>query len=262
MLDFDNIDEWFPELFDVLCPCMPKSIEQKFLLANPQYIEDARDLLFDLTDREVVINTMLIWFRSKEIVAYHGTRLIESEITSLKTIGLVPLKAHNRRDRLIRALSSHPGWPEAVAKLDATLQSYGQHRIAGQREGQVHLTLSKSGLVNGFNHYLIYGSEFDQHVAYELLGIEGKDLLAHAGEPRVVKLAVPGNVALDAAHPFFSIDDIRARGEIPNIIREFITSWSFRLAHPGFQSQQLKIDCGLIFYNIVPADWIVSIDPI
>lgn len=117
-------------------------------------------------------------------------------------------------------------------------------------------------LYDVFNYYLIYGSEFDQHVAYELLGVEGKDLLAHAGEPRVVKLAVPGNVALDAAHPFFGIDDIRARGDTPNLVSEFITSWSFRLAHPGFQSQRLKIDCGLIFYQVVPADWIVSIDTI
>jgi hypothetical protein len=96
-------------------------------------------------------------------------------------------------------------------------------------------------------------------VAYELLGSEGKELLAHDGEPRVIQVAVPGNLALNAAHPYFSIDDLRAKGDVPNLVSEFLEAWSYRLAYPGFQSRTLKVDCGMLFFSTIPADWIVHL---
>ena len=73
-------------------------------------------------------------------------------------------------------------------------------------------------------------------------------------------MAVPGVAALAAAHRYFSIDQMRARGEIPNVVHEFIKAWSFRLAHPQFQTRELKVDRGLTFRSQVPAGWIVTID--
>jgi hypothetical protein len=259
MLDFDNIDDWSPKLSAVLRK-IQSSVEQKFLKAKPQYIEDARDLLFDLTNRGVVIEAVLTWLRSMKIIGYHGSRMTEAEIISVQETGLLPLIANTRRDRLTRALSPHPRWGEVAAKLDPTIQAYGQGGFAGHREGQVHLTLSRAGLINGLNHYLLYGSEFDQHVAFELLGAEGKELLARDGKPKIIKFAVPGDLALDAAHPIFSVDDIRLRGDVPNLVNEFLESWSYRLAYPNFQSRTLKVDCGMVFYQTVPAAWIVEIE--
>ena len=131
---------------------------------------------------------------------------------------------------------------------------------AGRREGQVHLTVSRSGLVNSFNHYLTHGSEFDQRVAQDLLGSDGTELLRRDGRARVLRLAVPGNAALDATNRFFTVEERLARGEVPNLVREFLTAWSYGLAHPEFNCATLKLDCGMVFYSTVPPSWIVDVD--
>lgn len=258
MLDFDNIDDWAPKLAAALRPHVQNSVKQMLVEPKPEYIENALTLLFQLTDRDAVIDAVLDWLRSRKIACYHGSRLTDAEISSVQIVGLIPLEADTRRNRLIRSLSPHPRWREVAAQLDAAIQAHGQGGCAGSREGQVHLTLSRAGLTNDFDHYLTYGAEFDQHVAHKLLGNEGMELLARYGEPRVIQVAIPGASALDAANPIFSIDDRRASGEAPNLVNEFLEAWSYRIAHPEFQSRTLKIDCGMIFNQIVPADWIVD----
>jgi hypothetical protein len=116
-------------------------------------------------------------------MGYHGSRLTQDEVASIREIGLIPLVAAARRSRLARAFSTHPRWTNVADQLDAAIHAHGAGERAGRREAQVHLTLSRSGLTGSFNHYLTHGSEFDQHVAYALLGQEGKDLLATDGEP-------------------------------------------------------------------------------
>lgn len=262
MIDFDNIDDWAPKLSTVLRPYVPTSVEQRLSETSLEFVEDAQDLLFDLTERDAVIDTVLDWLRSTKIAAYHASRLIDTEITSVQTDGLLPLQAETRRVRLTRALSSHPKWNEIAAQLDAVIQAHGQGGCTGQREGQVHLTLSRASLTDSFNQYLLYGSEFDRHVANALLGTEGKELLARDGKPTVIQCAVPGIAALDAAHSSFSIDQIRDRGEVPQIANQLLQAWSYRLANPGFQPSTLKVDCGMMFRKPVPATWIVSCNAI
>lgn len=262
MLDFDSIDDWAPELATTLCSHVPSCIEQKLKDAKPKYIEDAQDLLFELTDRDAIIDAVLAWLRSTEIAAYHGSRLIDVELASVQAGGLQPLEAKTRRCRLVRALSTHPEWHTVEAQLDAAIQAHGPGECAGVREGQVHLTLSRVGLIDDFNHYLTYGAEFDQHVAQDLLGNKGKELLAQDGEAMVIKFAVPGDMALQAAHSIFSIEHIRSKGEVPNLANEFLAAWSYRLAHPGFQSGTSKVDCGMMFRQTVPAAWIVGVETI
>ena len=142
------------------------------------------------------------------------------------------------------------------------MKAHGPGNRAGRRENPVHLTLSKSGLVDGFNHYLTHGSEFDQHVAHNLLGEDGSELLRSDGNPFLVRVRVPGAAALAAAHPIFTLEDVIAQGDTPNIVKEFVEAWSFRLAHPDFQSASLEVDCGMVFRSPVPAEWIVGIEEI
>lgn len=262
MLDFDNIDDWDSKLTAKLRPHLSNSVKKKLMEAAQEYeyIEDALDMLFDLTDRDAIIDTLVSWLQSRNIVGYHGSRLTDAEVNSIQVNGLIPLEPETRRDRLIGAFSSNLRWPEVAHKLDATIQAYGQGNRAGQRVGQVHLTLSRAGLTQGFNHYLVYGSEFDQHVAQELLGREGVVHLASYGKPRVFKVVVPGALALDAANRYFTIDDFRERGEIPNLASEFLKSWVYRLVYPSFQSQTLKVDCGMVFRQTIPATWIAGFD--
>ncbi len=117
-------------------------------------------------------------------------------------------------------------------------------------------------MTQSFNHYLTHGSEFDQRVAHELLGIEGTDLLRRDGRPRLIHVAVPGNAALDAAHPYFDIEDIRARGDVPNLVDDFLEAWSYRLAYPEFQARTLKRDSGMVFRSVVPSDWLLRIETV
>jgi hypothetical protein len=259
MIDFDNIDDWAPRLTAVLRPYVSSSVEQTLLGADLDYIQDAQDILFKLVDRDAIIDEVIAWLRSNNIAGYHGSRLTDAEVHSIKAQGLIPLNAEARRDRLINILSSHSRWPEVADKLDVTIRDYGQGNRGGHREGQAHLTLSRTGLIKLFNHYLTHGSEFDQHVAGELLGTDGVDLLAGYGMSKVFQFAVPGDLALNAANRYFSVDDFRERGEVPNIVREFLTSWCYRLAVPDFQSASMKVDCGIVFIQTIPAAWITGI---
>ncbi len=261
-IDFDEIDDWAPPLRSVLKVFLPPDIENILVSRRPEFVEDALDAIFEVSDRNAIIDTTLDWVRSETIVGYHGTRLTPEEIESIRDRGLLPLDASARRIRLARALSKHPQWRSVSSRLDEALEQHGRGQCAGGREGQVHLTLSRSGLVNSFNHYLSHGSEFDQHVAYYLLGDEGKELLREDGAPTLLKFAVPGDVALEVAHPFFGIDDVRRQGDVPNIVSEFLKAWSYALAHPGFQSSTLRVDCGLFFRRAVPPDWLVAVEPL
>ena len=261
MICFDDINRWAAQLSRVLLPLAPRGIQRKLKMAAPEYIEDARDLFLDVVGRDSVIDAMLGWIQNTRVAGYHGTRLTIADVESIKSNGLVPLRATARRERLKRALSRHPRWNSVATRLDEAIHSVGPGGAVGRREGQVHLTLSRAGLTEGFNHYLTHGAEFDWHVASELLGEEGKELLSTDGLPYVIQLAVPGEAALTAAHPFFSVEDMRARGELPNLVKEFLAVWCFRLSRPGYQSQKLKVDCGIVFNSAVPAEWIRRIEP-
>jgi hypothetical protein len=262
MIDFDESDIWNEQINQVLSDFVDETVKQKLKASTLKDIEDVRDLFFSLTDREKVIDTTLKWLLSSNVVGYHGSRLTDDEVLAIQKDGLVPLNAENRKKRLIRTLSKHSEWLEIEPKLVRTIQKYREGGYIERREGQVHLTLSRAGLINSFNHYLYYGSEFDQRVASKVLGNEGKELLKQDGVPRIIQISVPGSLALSASHPYFSIEDTRKKGEIPNVVEQFITAWAFKIKNTSFQSKTLDVDCGMIFYNTVPSSWIINIETI
>ena len=126
----------------------------------------------------------------------------------------------------------------------------------------MHLTLSRCGLVNGFNHYLTHGSEFDQHVAHALLGADGAELLTADGWATVTQAAVPGDAALNAVNRYLTVDERLARGEVPGLVDEFLKAWSYGLAHPDLDCGTLHVDCGLRFSSAIPPAWIVGVDTV
>ena len=105
-----------------------------------------------------------------------------------------------------------------------------------------------------------YGSEFDQRVAFSLLGQPGLELLTLDGTRAIVQVLVPGDMALVAAHPTLSINDMRRRGDIPNLADNFLKAWAYRTAYRGFQSRKLKPDCGMIFRSKIPAEWVAAVE--
>ena len=260
MLDFDNFETWGPQLTDAFGNLASKSVSNRLVTAKPEYVEDALNLFFTLTDRDKVIDATLAYIQSTTVTGYHGTRLIDSDIDSIQTLGLLPLNANARRQRLLRALSPHPRWSDVANDLDAILLKYGKEGRGGCREGQVHLTLSRSGLINGFNHYLLYGAEFDQHVARALLGEEGREYLRRDGESKIIRVTVPGEIALDATNRYFTIDDRRARGDVPNLVNELLQTWTYKLTWPDFSCETLEVDCGMVFHSTVPCSWILDVE--
>lgn len=100
MVDFDDIDEWAPQFSAALRPHVPDSVFVRLATATTEYIDDSRDMLLKLTDRDEIIEATLRWIRSTVIAGYHGTRLTDAEILSVRAVGLIPLKAE--------ALASRP----------------------------------------------------------------------------------------------------------------------------------------------------------
>jgi hypothetical protein len=261
-IDFDEIDDWASQLADAVSHVVDESVYAALRSDPPRYIEDARNVLLRLANKEAVLDATLEWLRQITLVGYHGTRATDSECESIRRIGLKPLSAADRAVRLERALKRHPDWSQFADRLRETIDSVGVGERCGRREGQVHLTISRAGLHDGFNHYLAYGSEFDQNVAQLLLGKNGLKYLREDGIPRLVQVCVPGDQALVAAHRYFTVDDMRQSGEIPNIVREILQAFSFKIAHPDFQSRSLHQDCGLVFNRVVPPEWISAISAV
>lgn len=257
MFDFDDINAWGPSLSYHLSGLVPSTAGLTILKGKPEYIEDAADILFSdiCRDQSELVTAVSDWIRLQTVAAYHGSRLADTEFEDIKRRGLLALVPNDRKSHLARKLAQHPRWPEAADRLDSVIQEFSGRGRSGKRDGQTHATLSRAGLVHGFNHYLTHGSEFDQHAAHFLLGEEGKELLAKYGRPTLITLAVPGDRAFEAANPFLLLVK-----DMPNFVREVIRIWAYWLAYPDFSVASQKYDCGLMFYHDVPAQWIFSVE--
>jgi hypothetical protein len=133
MLNFDDIGDWAPELSSALRRHVTKAVQIRMVAAKSRYVEDARNLLLKLTLRDEIIDATIDWIRSQEIAGYHGSRLTDAEVVSVRARGLVPLKADSRRIRLERALSRHPKWSGVADQLDAAIQRHGEGGAAGHQ---------------------------------------------------------------------------------------------------------------------------------
>ena len=65
MFDFDNIDDWALEFAAALSQQVPDAVGATLAAEAPESVEDARNLLFALTDPEAVIHGALNLIRSK-----------------------------------------------------------------------------------------------------------------------------------------------------------------------------------------------------
>jgi hypothetical protein len=193
------------------------------------------------------------------LIGYHGVRLADSEITSIKKNGLVQLSEEKRTKRLVRALSTHAKWNEVSKKLDDTVASFDKEEKDHGKDGQTHLTVSLSGLMDGFNQYLKFGSDIEQHVAMTLFGKAGLALLAEDGSPKVFKFSVPGKTAMSSAHHRLTPDEMIKKGKVPNIVNDFIKCWSYKQVDKAFQTKTMKVDCDMVFYETVPEKWLLEV---
>src|SRR5262249_6633097 len=240
---------------------VPGYVSQAIASGKPKLVEDARDILLSKVDQTLVLRLVVNWLKLQTIVAYHGSRLTAKEIVDVRRDGLRVLKATDREQRLRTILSAHPRWPTVQRSFTEVVAAYGVnwlHNNSERREGSVHATISRSGLIKSFNHYLKYGSEFDQVVSRRLLDDEGVELLGAYGLPVIFKIAVPGAAALHAANPYLPELPIG----LPNLVRQLLDAWAFWLANPTFSTQTLEADCGLKFSADVPPEWIIDCEQV
>lgn len=250
--DFDRLDIWGPELTTRLEDIVSPDARKRVADSDPEFVEDARDTLFGLVEADAVNAAVARWVSERPIAAYHGSRLTEAEIAAIQESGLRPLKIDDRRARLVRALANHKDWTAKSHRLDEALELHGKGERAGRREGQVHLTLSRAGLVKSFNHYLTHGAEVDQHLANHVLGDPGIDLLRHDGVPVVFRCLVPPEIAIPACNRF----TIGTPYPVPRIVPQ----WAYWLAKPRRAIECIQVDCGLVLYTQMPAEWIVGVE--
>jgi hypothetical protein len=85
-----------------------------------------------------------------------------------------------------------------------------------------------------------YSAEEKIRIVLEGLRGEGKEFLREDGAPIVLKFAVPGSVALEAAHSLFGIEDMRRRGAYPTSSTSFSKRGATPSLTPVFNRAVLK----------------------
>lgn len=261
MINYDNFETWQRSFGEVVARLLGEKAVKNLASSTFEYIEDAGDIVVSHSDIETVSSEIQNWILGHEFCVFHGTRLLPKEIHSIQQEGLRPLSATDREPRLREILGCHPKWHFVENRLLGVIEDVGPKGKQGGREGQVHFSLSRSGLVNGFDHYLKYGSEFDQHVAYRLFGNQsGLDFLNSKTVPVLIHASFSGEQLIKGAHPYFSYSDVVGMGEVPGLARTFLNAWAFKVSNPGFEIEKLRTDCCMMEHVATPPERILIIE--
>lgn len=261
MIYYDKIETWERSFGECLINLVGREVIESLTSSAFEFIEDAGDHLAGHVDIKPLSLEIHDWLRENEFCVFHGTRLLPYEIAAVQQQGLRPLVAADREQRLREILARHPKWSVLKDKLSDAIASVGPGQSHGSREGQVHFSLSRSGLLSGFNHYLAYGSEFDQKVVEMLFGDQsGLHVLNLCTDPVLFHVRVSGDDLVRGAHPFCGYLDLIDKGEVPAIGRTFLNAWAFKQTRPDFDIAALETDCCLMQEIATPPERILSIE--
>lgn len=263
MIYYDRFETWEPSFSKVVEDLVGKEPIRKLAVLDFEFIEDAGDFITHASGIKEVSTKILDWIHQNEFCVFHGTRLLPNEFASISDSGLMPLVASQREERLRRILCQHKDWKNCEGDLANVIEKIGPGKKVGAREGQIHFSLSRSGLVNGFDHYLAYGSEFDQRVSQVLFGNDtGLDLLRSSTSAYLVHVKMTGEDLVAGAHPFFSYEDVIGMGEVPGLGSTFLNAWAFKMSRPDYELDRLRTDCCMVLKrNVFPED-VVSLEKI
>lgn len=261
MIYYDEFQTWERSFGDLMARLIGEKALNDLSSSNFEFIEDAGDFVVSHSHIKTASSEIQGWLLAQEYCVFHGTRLLSEEIHSVQYEGLRPLVAADRENRLREILERHPRWLSVEDKLLEVIEDVGPKEKQGRRQGQVHFSLSRSGLLNGFDHYLTHGSEFDQHVVQRLFGDQsGLELLSSETVPVLVHVSISGEQLIQGAHPHFTYSDVIGMGEIPGIARTFLNSWAFKTANPSFEIEKLRTDCCMMERVATPPEKILTIE--
>lgn len=254
LFDFDGGNGWLWPLRQRLGELISPNAEAHLRISEVERLWSAKTALREVADLPEIYRQVRAWITERDVVGYRGTRLDDEQRASIQRDGLVPLSPDQREAALHRFLSPHPRWPEMADRLAGSIAEIGNGG-AGNRTGQVHLTVSGAGLLGSFNHYLVEGSEFDHHVANSLFGEESHDLNRVRGRGLLYRVRIDGAAAFAAANPFGEMAE-------PNLVSEMVQSLAWSLATGREDTEALEFDCGMIFYQGIPPDRIMDVTEI
>lgn len=260
ILDYDNIDEWSPWFDEIVGTIGPADLIERLHAATPEYVEDARTLAVSMVSRPALVAHLQNALAPYHVRVFHGTRVTEAELASIRLRGLRALVLQERRAALVAVFSKHPNWLEKESVLDDEIHRFGKgwdKAGTGKREDHsVHVCLSRAGLLHGCNHYLMHGAEVDQNVAMMLFDDNsGLDLLTCARKAYIVSFSAPYPDAALAANPYGFLSE-----DLPNLIDRFLGVWAYRKSHPKFTVVAQRDSIALRFPAPIPADRIERIE--
>lgn len=189
---------------------------------------------------ENIISRLNLALKNCSVRLYHGTRLSDEELKSIKCNGLKPLVLKERRELIASLLHPHEKWKEVEHRLDEVLLDFGQRNKGGVREdNSVHACFSRMGLIWGCSHYLNYGAEVDGHIVDRLFGSDNGalELLKKGRNSYLVSFVKPYKDALKAADPYGSEQE-----QLPSLLKQLINVWAYRQYDCSYQPSSLK-DC-------------------
>lgn len=261
LIYYDKFQTWEASFDDLVEPLIGPQNLTKLTTSEFEFIEDAGDFVSSLTGIKSISVEILSWLTKNEFCVFHGTRLLPKEVASIHDVGLQPLAALSRQDRLSEIFGNYDDWEIVKENLADVLGDVGPKQKQGRREGQVHFSLSRSGLANGFDHYLTHGSEFDQHVASRLFPDDsGLRLLQSRTVPYLIHVKMSGEDLVKGAHPHFSYQDVIKMGEVPGLGSAFLNAWAFKKSKPDFDIIKLRTDCCVMQKEVTSPEKILEIE--
>jgi hypothetical protein len=253
-LDFDAGTTWIPQLRAGLSHLLPDDVDSRLIRAKPEGPWTAQTALCRHVDPAALVAAVRHWLIDQDVLLFHGTRVSEKQLASIRSDGLKLLIAADRFAAISEFLDGHRRWREIAPRLEEAI-GYVASRSGG-RVGRVHAGLSRSGMLRACNHYLVEGSEFDHHVAKFLLGEECHEQNRARGRAALVQFRISGAAALAAANPFGEL------GEVPNLVREVIGAMAYAIATRDNDTERLEADCAFVFETNIPSQAIQSIETI
>jgi hypothetical protein len=253
IIDFDTND-WLPFLHSALEAVVSETAKAVLRRSTFEYRDEALRRLVELVDREALVDLTLTWLRGNHVRAYHGTRLTDDEVGSIEASGLQPLDHEARIARLRKCL---PGFDQVLTD-DWVANAMAAGSLV-HRQGQVHAAISRHEMLSGYD-YLFEGSEFDRR----LLEYGGRpdlvEVLTTRGKPRLIKIVLTGDEALEGMHPFFPLDFTRENDGYPNLVRQLLEVYAWYLHDPT--AKRLGLDACFFYKRALGPEKIEGIETI
>lgn len=198
----------------------------------PRFLEDPRNHLFELFGRNYIRRRLAAHLQNCSIKFFHGTRLSQADLESVKRSGLLPLNLADRRQGLIEILKKHPLWDDVSVGFDDALQMYGRKHTLGSREnGCVYACFSRSALLKGCTHYLQNGAEVDDFIGHHLFGNASADeFFNRYRSPYIISFDLS---FAEAARYSTSFQEQETGEDI--IVDKLLCYWAYSLTTPDFE---------------------------